>query len=160
MPRQYIDVATTTSIQALSISPVTNQTAAVFSNIAKCPNCPASVKIFANSWYSQRYGTFLATFSNFGQVCYILLWSIVSENRRPLLSHQCFREHWHRNLGFLYTDRSLTSFPKTRPLSVLIISFFGPLTVSCVHDGQYAPNRQVVYGEKCNFQAEGFVMSL
>jgi hypothetical protein len=44
MPRQYIDVATTTSIQALSISPVINQTAAVFGNIANCPNCPVSVK--------------------------------------------------------------------------------------------------------------------
>jgi hypothetical protein len=41
MPRQYIELATTTSIQALSISLVTNQTAAVFGNIA---NCPFSVK--------------------------------------------------------------------------------------------------------------------
>jgi hypothetical protein len=40
-PRQYLDLTTTTSNLALSKSPVTNQTAAVFGNIA---NCPISVK--------------------------------------------------------------------------------------------------------------------
>jgi len=46
MLRQYIDLATTTSIKALSISLVTNQTAAVFGNIAKWPLSVKNIRYF------------------------------------------------------------------------------------------------------------------
>ena len=101
MLRQYIDLATTISIQALSISPVTNQTAGVFGNIAKCPVSVKNIRhflvlstlpdIFGNVFKFRTSLLYTVIINNFGKstttlVTPMLSWTLTHE---PGLSVQC-----------------------------------------------------------------------
>lgn len=74
MPRQHLASATTTSNQALSKSPVTNQTAAIFGNIA---NCPISVK---NLRYILVLSTLTDIFSKVFKLRSSLLYAVIINN--------------------------------------------------------------------------------